>query len=161
MAVLAIMALPAAYYWHYGAALLQPSLLSEGSAAAYLRNALNREGVAARMSNGRIEEIRRRDVVDASAPICHSEISRDDTVKGKRTPRYAVTNFCTADVQLATGGTAVGLLKIVVREFASETWNGEQRPYAAWVTIPIARLEADAKLCQLGFCEMRFRSDTR
>jgi hypothetical protein len=161
LAVIAILALPAAYYWHYGAALLKSSPLSEGSAALYLREALDREGVAARLPNGRIEEIRRRDVMDTSAPICRSQISRDDTVKGKRTPLYVVTNFCTVDIQLTTGGTAVALIRIEVKEFESDTWNGEKRKYSAWVTTPVPRDQADAKLCQFGICETRVRQDSR
>jgi hypothetical protein len=147
--VLGVLALPLIWHWRWGHAWLR---FNVGSGDVYLGDLLDREGVPARRSDGRMVRLQRRDVSSIVTSQCHKEITRDPKAE-TLTPTYTVSAHCVADLRLTSGATAVAIFKLIVTTFDTEYELGKISQGSAIVPALLSLEEAEQQLCALKGCE--------
>jgi hypothetical protein len=139
-ALLLLAALPALYF-------TLSAQLSEETRSSYLDQLLDREGVAARLADGRVVRLRRSEVAAAEIPDC------PETTRSKSwIPSYVATASCTAVLTLPSGERATAVFRLVTQTQTVEYQLGKFREQVARVVAPLSLEEADALLCRLGHC---------
>jgi hypothetical protein len=124
--------------------------ISEGRRAAYLGDLLDKGGVMARLQDGRIERLYRRDITRADVPQCDLKTARNP--KAFWPPVLVTMASCTARLTLPDRAQALAVFRLVTEtqtmEYAYEKFREE-----SWlVPTPLSLEEAGALLCQLGHC---------
>lgn len=158
LAGLAVLALPALYFWQWPLAWKSLSL-SPGSRSAYLDGLLDGRGIPARLMDGRMAILGRDDVLGAAVPDCEREIVRD-AERASFTPAYIPSATCTAFLTYKSGAPAIGIFKLVVVDTSFEDYSGKRHPSRALVTEPLVLREAEALLCARGYCAPGGRAET-
>jgi len=139
-ALLLLAALPALYF-------TLSAQLSEETRSSYLGQLLDKDGVAARLADGRMVRLHRSDVAAAGIPDC-PETTRSKTW----IPTYVATTSCTAVLTLPSGERATAVFRLVTQTQTVEYQFGKFREQVARVVAPLSLEEADALLCRLGHC---------
>ena len=142
-ALVALCALPAVYF------IWPAAELSEATRAWYLGDLLDKGGVAARLTDGRIARLHRGDVAQVSIPQC-DEVARGSAAFWK--PRHITAASCTAALTLASGARAVAVFRLASETSTVEYTLGRFREQSALVVAPLSLEAADALLCRLGHC---------
>jgi hypothetical protein len=144
--LVALAALPAFYF-------VFSAELPEGTRSWHLGEALDKHGVPARLTDGRMVRLRRNDVAAIGIPEC------PDTTRSKSwIPASVATASCTADIILPTGERAIAAFRLVTETQTIEYRYGKFREQSALVAAPLTLEEADAQLCRLGHCGPGTRS---
>lgn len=123
--------------------------LSEATRSHYLAELLDKGGVTARLSDGRIGILRRHEVATTSTPSCETTRTRSWR------PAYVTSASCTAQLALRSGGGAIAVYRIEVKTFPIEHSPGKFSEGHALVATPLNLEDADALACRLGHCGKR------
>lgn len=151
VAGLAVLALPAIYFWHWPIAWFSSPDVPYASATAYLQQLLDGAGVQARLEGNGIAVLRGSDLSAAGPASCTTEIARDANRSASLLPYFAGTTLCTASLY-AAGVPAVAIFKLVVQTTRSPDWEGKMQEYRSLVPAALDDKEVDAALCRLGSC---------
>ena len=141
------------WYWHWVMAWMGHDI-PDGSAQYYFTDQLNRANVPARTSDGRMMALRFWHVSSVGPSTCHKDIVR---LERSQTwiPDYDTTVYCVADIALKAGGTATGIMKLVVETYDMEATLGKVTQGRAIVPGAFPLEEAERKLCALTVCASR------
>ncbi|MBA3447751.1 MAG: hypothetical protein H0T56_09110 [Pseudaminobacter sp.] len=153
LAALAILALPAIYFWHWPVVWLSSPDVPHTSGAVYLRDLLDGAGVQARLEGNGIVLLRGSDISAAGPVTCGTEIARDANRSAFLPPVFAGTTLCTAALRTAAGAPAYAIFKLVVQTTQSPDWQGRMQEYRSLVPEALDENEADAALCRRGSCK--------
>ncbi len=152
LAVLAVLAPLAIYFWHWPVVWFSSPDVPDGSASFYLQNLLDRGGVQARVEGNGIAILRGSDLSQAGPASCTTEITRDANRSALLPPYFAGTTLCTARLATTAGTSAVAIFKLVVETTQSPDWEGKMQEYRSLAPASLDEKAADAALCRLGYC---------
>jgi hypothetical protein len=124
--------------------------ISEGRRAGYLGDLLDKGGVMARLPDGRMARLYRRDVTRADMPQCDLETARNP--KAFWPPVLVTTASCTARLTLPSRERALAVFRLVTETQTVEYAWGKFREDSFLVPAPLSLEEADALLCRRGHC---------
>jgi hypothetical protein len=125
--------------------------ISEGRRAGYLGELLDKGGVMARLADGRMARLYRRDVSRADVPQCDLETARN--AKAFWPPVLVTAATCTARLTLPSRAQALAVFRLVTETQTVEYQLNKFRE-ESWLlpAPPPSPEEADALLCRLGHC---------
>jgi hypothetical protein len=124
--------------------------ISEGRRAGYLSDLLDKGGVMARLQDGRMTRLYRRDVTRADIPQCDLETARNP--KAFWPPVLVTMASCTARLTLPARAQALAVFRLVTETQTVEYQLGKFRDESWLVPAPLSLEEAEALLCRLGHC---------
>jgi hypothetical protein len=142
--------MPLIWYWNWVYARLVHNV-PDGVAHYYVIDQLNRRNVPARTLDGRMVALRFWHVSSIGPSRCHKDIVRLPQSQSRR-PVYDTTVYCIADLVLTSGGTATGIIKLVVDTFDMEAQLGKITQGRAIVAAEFPLDEAERRLCALTPC---------
>ncbi len=142
--------MPLIWYWNWVYARLVHNV-PDGVAHYYVIDQLNRRSVPARTLDGRMVALRFWHVSSIGPSRCHKDIVQLPQSQTWR-PVYDTTVYCIADLVLTSGGTATGIIKLVVDTFDMEAQLGKITQGRAIVAAEFPLDEAERRLCALTPC---------
>lgn len=152
LALLAVLALLAIWFWHWPVAWLSLPNVPSGSATAYMRELVDRSGIQARVGGKGIAVLRYSDIAGWGNADCAADIARDPNRSAVLLPYFTGRTLCTVTLLTAAGLPAVGIFELVVHTTQSPDWEGKPQEYKTLAPAALEETEVDAALCRLGSC---------